>query len=294
VEKKTLLTAGFILVLFLIAIAEACFVKFAQANPYIDHIQVPPPIKPTINISFPEENNTLHNSNKLRIGFNTTIESKTAEVYLWTIYYKASWQRDNITVYQWSGHDPMTPNDDDQYIAAYSRNLSLTEIPEGKQTVTISVRGEGNYVGNMVLYYFYTVGSCTVGFTIDTIPPSVSVLELDNRTFVEPEVHLSFTANESVSKISYVLDGQENVTIAGNTTLTNLPYGAHNVTVYATDNVGNIGASETIIFTIAEPEPEPFPTTLVIVSIGAVAVVGMGLLVYFKKRKHQAEMVGSK
>jgi hypothetical protein len=33
VRKKTILTAGFILMLFLIAIAEAFFVNFAQANP---------------------------------------------------------------------------------------------------------------------------------------------------------------------------------------------------------------------------------------------------------------------
>jgi nitrous oxidase accessory protein NosD len=40
-----------------------------------------------------------------------------------------------------------------------------------------------------------------------------------------------------------------------------------------------------------ETEPtqlEPFPTTLVIVSVVTVAVVGLGLLVYFKKRKNKA------
>jgi hypothetical protein len=34
-----------------------------------------------------------------------------------------------------------------------------------------------------------------------------------------------------------------------------------------------------------ETGPEPFPTTLVIASIGSVAIVGLGLLVYFKKRQ---------
>jgi hypothetical protein len=33
-------------------------------------------------------------------------------------------------------------------------------------------------------------------------------------------------------------------------------------------------------------EPEPFPTTLVMASAASLAVVGVGLLVYFKKRKH--------
>jgi hypothetical protein len=43
VRKKTFLTAGFISVLFLVAIAEACFVKFAQANPYMYYEWVFPP-----------------------------------------------------------------------------------------------------------------------------------------------------------------------------------------------------------------------------------------------------------
>jgi nitrous oxidase accessory protein len=34
------------------------------------------------------------------------------------------------------------------------------------------------------------------------------------------------------------------------------------------------------------PQPEPFPTTLVAASIASVAIIGIGLLVYFKKRKH--------
>ena len=36
-----------------------------------------------------------------------------------------------------------------------------------------------------------------------------------------------------------------------------------------------------------QPEPEPFPTALVIAASGAsIAIIGIGMLVYFKKRKH--------
>jgi hypothetical protein len=63
-----------------------------------------------------------------------------------------------------------------------------------------------------------------------------------------------------------------------------LPYGEHNITVFATDEVGNTGASEIIFFTIDEP-PEPFPTTMVIAPVASVAFVGVGLLFYSKKRK---------
>jgi hypothetical protein len=62
------------------------------------------------------------------------------------------------------------------------------------------------------------------------------------------------------------------------------PYGAHNLTVYAIDVVGNTGASETISFSVAE---EPFPVAPVAAaSVAAIAMVVAVLLVYFKKRKH--------
>ena len=94
--------------------------------------------------------------------------------------------------------------------------------------------------------------------------------------------------NEVVSSIKYSLDGGENETITGNTTLTGLPNGAHNITVYATDETRNTGTSETVLFTIEVPES--FPTVLVATVSGvSVAIIGTVLLVYFRKRKHLAE-----
>jgi hypothetical protein len=75
------------------------------------------------------------------------------------------------------------------------------------------------------------------------------------------------------------------MTVAGNTTLADLSMGEHNVTVYAWDTAGNMGASETVTFTVAVPAP--FPTVPVAAaSVAVVAAVIAGLLVYFKKRKH--------
>jgi hypothetical protein len=113
-----------------------------------------------------------------------------------------------------------------------------------------------------------------------TTPPKVSILSLENKTYSIASIPLNFTTNEPISQATYSLDGHENVTIAGNTTLTGLANGDHNVTVYATDEAGNIGASETIYFRV-----ESFLTTLVLASVVTVAVIGVGLLVYFKKRK---------
>jgi len=103
-------------------------------------------------------------------------------------------------------------------------------------------------------------------------------------TYYATDIPLTFTVNEPVSWTQYNLDYKTVREIESNSTLSGLPLGSHNVTVYATDIAGNIGYSETVYFTIAEA-PEPFPTTLVIASVVLVAVIGLGLLVYFRKRK---------
>jgi N-acetylneuraminic acid mutarotase len=127
--------------------------------------------------------------------------------------------------------------------------------------------------------------------SIDVIAPEILVSSPENKTYYSVNVTLRFSVNESTSRISYSLDGLDNVTVVDNTTLVGLTAGMHNVTVYAWDTAGNVGASETITFSISEPEPEPsltspFPKILVIASVSTLAIVGIGLLVYFKKRKH--------
>jgi hypothetical protein len=109
-------------------------------------------------------------------------------------------------------------------------------------------------------------------------------LSLENKTYNQDNLPLNFTVDEPTSWIGYCLDGQDNVTITENFTLTELPSGSHTLTIYANDTVGNMGTSSTIAFSVAEP----FPTTLVIASIGSVAIVGLGLLVYFKKRQKES------
>jgi len=120
------------------------------------------------------------------------------------------------------------------------------------------------------------------------VPPEIKVVSPVNQTYNGSNVSLVFTVNKPVNWTGYSLDGKENVTLTGNTTLAGLASGLHNVTVYARDEFENMGVSETINFTIAvpEPEPEPFPVVPVAAaSVATIAVVSVGLLVYFKKRK---------
>ena len=114
----------------------------------------------------------------------------------------------------------------------------------------------------------------------DALPPVVSISSPKSKTYDTGDIQLTFTVNEPASSIGYSLNGQDNVTIAGNTTLSGLTTGEYDLIVYATAESGKTGASVTIQFTLADR----FPIEWIIVSIVAVAVVGVCLLVYFKKQ----------
>jgi len=141
--------------------------------------------------------------------------------------------------------------------------------------------------------------------TLDSTPPIIFGLSLQDRVYTAPDVPLNFTVNEATSRLTVSLDGNDNVTIAGNTTLTGLSVGAHNLTVYAWDAAGNVGASKTIHFYVADPpsapiQPiEPIPTAsvdgvapslVVTSSVAAAALVAIGVLVFFKRRKREAKL----
>jgi hypothetical protein len=120
-------------------------------------------------------------------------------------------------------------------------------------------------------------------FYAPKVPPKISILSPVNQQFNESSVPLLFTVDKQVSWLGYSLDGQDNVTVTGNTTISELTNSLHNVTIYAEDTFGNEGASETIVFTVAF---ETFPTAPVAAASAAtVAVVCISALFYFKKRR---------
>jgi len=128
----------------------------------------------------------------------------------------------------------------------------------------------------------------------DTTPPTISIVSPENKTYTVNNVSLTFTVSKSTSWIGYSLDGQANVTITGNTTLTGLPDGPHNLVVYAKDNAGNTGPSETIYFSIVSPPPDLngeifLITNWIFWGMIIISVVGVALLVYFAKFKKKIE-----
>jgi N-acetylneuraminic acid mutarotase len=119
----------------------------------------------------------------------------------------------------------------------------------------------------------------------DGTAPEVTVSSSENKTYYTTDLALNFNVNEPVSSIRYELDGENAVEISGNITLMRLSFGAHNLTVYATDASGNVGSSEVIIFTVAESEPF-LAAPVAAASVAIVASVFAGVIIYFKKLKH--------
>lgn len=272
-----------ILAILFSAVAGTQLVNFATANPnpFPFGEAVPPDAStepPTITIS-----STIVNGNNVTINFKAIVGESTTAFSTWLskIYYTTDWNQNRTYVYQF--HDPIQNILDVRKRTEYS--LCELNIPEGKHAITVYALEEGKYIRQATMHVFNITSFSSVNFTINTMPPNVSVLSVENITYGVSDLPLNFAISEPASKISYVLDNQDNVTINGNTTLTDLAKGVHNVTVYAWDAAGNVGASETIYFSMAEPQSEPFPTPLVIAPVASVGVVSLGLLVYFKKLK---------
>jgi hypothetical protein len=152
-------------------------------------------------------------------------------------------------------------------------SVILPELPEGPHNITVYEIPPLTPLDNATAYFIIDDGK----------PPIITIHSPGNKTYSQNTIPLNFIVDEPTSWIGYCLDGHDNVTVAGNTTLPNLSSQNHSLTVYAQDLAGNID-SETVNFTI-------FPTALVTTSIVVVAVITIcaGLLVYFKKRKHKEE-----
>jgi len=168
---------------------------------------------------------------------------------------------------------------DGQANVTIAENTTLAGLSDGMHSLVVYANDS---FGNMA-------SSETVYFTIDTVSPGIEILSPENKTY-KNEISLNFTVDEPVSWIAYSLDGQENVTITGNATLSGLSDGPHSLIVYANDTAGSTGASEIVYFSIETQKPEPFPTWLIAV-IMIIVVIAAALLVYFTKAKKATEKV---
>jgi hypothetical protein len=278
--------------LLTLAVVGAEFVNLAQGDPYIGDFKmegttpVPEGTKPpTITISSPA-NHSAYSSNNFLLNFSTAIEeSNNISLSIREVYYIASWQKDKTEI------DLISLFVKNNYTWPSSFSINITDIPKGPHWIDIyavatgfayETRQEIEGIYDTTYYVGYEItGLSTVDFTIGSVPSILSV-SLENKTYTSASVSLNVITNESLSQASYCLDGQENVTFNGNTTLTGLTNGDHSLIIYSTDMAGIESAPKTVYFNVELSEP--FPTvTVATVSAVAAVVVAAGLLVYHKK-----------
>jgi hypothetical protein len=183
-------------------------------------------------------------------------------------------------------------------------SVSLPELSNGEHHLTIYVVAnvyQGNAGGafkpkissNGTVYYSASYAD-TVNFYIDAAAaPNISILSPQNETYTTSDIPLNFTLNEQATNISYSLDGNNSIAINGNTTLTGLSIGEHNLTIQAQDAAGNIGTSQRADFFITNPTPtssplaKPSQKTYIAPAIVVLAAASsLAIVVYLKKRRN--------
>jgi hypothetical protein len=260
-NRKLFPAAIFVFLLVFVALTESQMTLAPPITP--SHVFVAPPKE----IPYDNETPIISVSSPI----NSTYDS--GSVFLnFTITKPHSWNNDTITfanVTEYFGQiDEVTYNLDGQWIEANMTtpdnwsskspifiSVNLTGLENGPHYVCINASGWCLFAPTFFAYRFanHLVGnSSTLYFTVN-IAPKISILSPENKVYNETSTPLTFTTDKPVSSIWYSLDGGPNVTISGNTTLTQLTDEQHSLHVYAQVPTGNIGASELPVFTVDLP-----------------------------------------
>ena len=165
-------------------------------------------------------------------------------------------------------------------------SYSLTELTDGSHEVTVRAFDTS---GN--------VDEDSVSFTIDTTPPTITVLKPDNNSVVsQTSVTVEWSASDAATGVANCwirLDDADWVEVgaaANQHTFTNLSYGTHCVTIKVVDHAGNV-ATTRVCFTVAQPAPPTAPTRIplvVAVIVGIAAALAIAFLLYRRRRVQSA------
>ena len=287
--KRRILTATLLLTLLISALTATLLINDATAS------SPPVPEPRRIYVSVKSPISKVYDTTEIPLQFHAAVQLP----YLMTSY---SVNYELLSVRYWLDAQLVGQQNGEDLPKTYS--VALTGLSDGEHSVKV-------WMKVYAFSEYFSGYSDTVSFTVKTQPPSIRVLT-SQETFEASDVPLNFTVNEPASWVGYSLDGNNAVTVTNDVestewfgrdnyrlVLNGLPAGAHSLTVYAEDTVGNRGASETFSFTVTPQTPseteqtqpeteqtEHSPTALAAVGIStAVVAVSIGLLVYFKKRK---------
>jgi hypothetical protein len=128
----------------------------------------------------------------------------------------------------------------------------------------------------------------------ELIPPIISNISLENKTYTTAEVLLSFNIDKTVSWIAYCIDNQKNITLVGlynpnvwvgqfNETIKGLAEGSHSLVVYANNTAGISGASERVQFTVRTNSDHEIPEFHSWIMLSQFLIVTLILTIYTKR-----------
>ena len=179
---------------------------FVSANPVTPH-----PFQPFIIFYSPQ--NKSYNTNALVLNvsvgtitlgqcpgenYEVTYSLDGQEFMLIPLVYKGIFDSENVMPH-----------------SVYVGAINLPSLSEGSHSIVLHCLFE---IGDKYVNYSLTSDDSVV-FSIDKLPPCIFVQTVENTTYETSDLPLNFTINEFTSKLTYSLDGQENITITGNTTL---------------------------------------------------------------------------
>lgn len=286
--NRKALAVVFIMGLLFSAVIVVQFVNLAAANWYVWYPQTPNRDPPMLRIESPQSNSVYEN--------NFTLKFTVTKPDSWA-FEKSQFPVGNIVYigYNLDGQEnclfdgPTTPGER-EYLDKIT-HYSVTHIlSDGPHSLIVEVNAKTWYLDGTEPTRCYNAHSISLNvsnmihFTVDTTFPNISILSPQNTTYTETDIPLTFTINKQVSWISYSLDGQTNISITGNTTLSRLAEGSHNIVVYAEDISGNTGTSQTTYLSIAK-KTEDLPINWIVAAIVIIVMGAVVFLVYFTRLK---------
>jgi hypothetical protein len=115
--------------------------------------------------------------------------------------------------------------------------------------------------------------------------PKVELIEPQNRFYTEANLAIVFTLDRRAESYCFSVDGKERVLVTGNTSISYLAKGQHNITSYASDNFGNWVPSQTVNFVIQASNLEVAYSNEILISIISIAAVGVGIGLFLYRIK---------
>ena len=135
--------------------------------------------------------------------------------------------------------------DSDPAAACAGSSVSYSGLTDGAHTVTMWATDASGLDG----------ASISTTFTVDTQAPTVSWTSVPAAQVVTSMVSVGFSADDSAATFWCALDGAAAAVCTNPTSFSGLADGAHTITVYGIDAVGNVGASIATNFTVDTTGP---------------------------------------